>query len=116
MPGGYVVRDANDQALAYVYGRANEAEANWARLGRPWTVGRRAAERGRRACVSASQSFLHWRGSLSRRDAFRGYHEPIGWLDHLSTKPSRPPDKPMTLVEAVRFVEADDDGVPRTLI
>jgi hypothetical protein len=27
MPGGYVVRDANDQALAYVYSRANEAEA-----------------------------------------------------------------------------------------
>jgi hypothetical protein len=27
MSGGYVVRDANDQALAYVYSRANEAEA-----------------------------------------------------------------------------------------
>jgi hypothetical protein len=27
MPGGYVVRDANGQALAYVYSRANEAEA-----------------------------------------------------------------------------------------
>jgi hypothetical protein len=27
MPGGYVARDANDQALAYVYSRANEAEA-----------------------------------------------------------------------------------------
>jgi hypothetical protein len=27
MPGGYVVRDANGQALAYVYGRPNEAEA-----------------------------------------------------------------------------------------
>jgi hypothetical protein len=27
MPGGYVVRDANDQALAYIYSRANEAEA-----------------------------------------------------------------------------------------
>jgi hypothetical protein len=27
IPGGYVVRDANDQALAYVYGRATEAEA-----------------------------------------------------------------------------------------
>jgi hypothetical protein len=24
MPGGYVVRDANGQALAYVYSRANE--------------------------------------------------------------------------------------------
>ena len=27
MPGDYVVRDANDQALAYLYSRANEAEA-----------------------------------------------------------------------------------------
>jgi hypothetical protein len=27
MPGGYVGRDANGQALAYVYSRANEAEA-----------------------------------------------------------------------------------------
>jgi hypothetical protein len=32
MPGGYVVRDANDQALAYVYGRANEAEAMQAKV------------------------------------------------------------------------------------
>jgi hypothetical protein len=28
MPGGYVVRDANGQALVYVYSRATEAEAN----------------------------------------------------------------------------------------
>jgi hypothetical protein len=27
MPGGYVVRDANDQTLAYVYSRANAADA-----------------------------------------------------------------------------------------
>jgi hypothetical protein len=27
MPGGYVVRDANEQVLAYVYSWANEAEA-----------------------------------------------------------------------------------------
>jgi hypothetical protein len=26
MPGGYVVRDANGQALAYLYSRENEAE------------------------------------------------------------------------------------------
>jgi hypothetical protein len=30
MPGGYVVRDANGQALAYVYSRDNEAEARQA--------------------------------------------------------------------------------------
>jgi hypothetical protein len=27
MPGGYVVRDANGQALAYVYSRATETDA-----------------------------------------------------------------------------------------
>jgi hypothetical protein len=32
IPGGYVVRDANDQALAYVYGRATEAEALQAKM------------------------------------------------------------------------------------
>jgi hypothetical protein len=32
MPGGYVVRDANGQALAYVYCRANEAEAMQAKV------------------------------------------------------------------------------------
>ena len=31
-PGGYVVRDANGQALAYVYSRANEAEAMQAKV------------------------------------------------------------------------------------
>jgi hypothetical protein len=32
MPGGYVVRDANGQALAYVYSRDNEAEARQAKM------------------------------------------------------------------------------------
>jgi hypothetical protein len=32
MPGGYVVRDANDQAIAYVYSRANPAEALQAKV------------------------------------------------------------------------------------
>jgi hypothetical protein len=27
MPGGYVVRDANGQALAHIYSRDNEADA-----------------------------------------------------------------------------------------
>jgi hypothetical protein len=31
MPGGYVVRDANGQALAYVYARATMAEATQAK-------------------------------------------------------------------------------------
>jgi hypothetical protein len=32
MPGGYVVRDVNEQALAYVYSRDNDAEARQAKL------------------------------------------------------------------------------------
>jgi hypothetical protein len=32
MPGGYVVRDANGQALAYVYSRDNEDEARQAKV------------------------------------------------------------------------------------
>jgi hypothetical protein len=32
MPGGYVVRDANGQALAYVYSRDSEAEALQAKV------------------------------------------------------------------------------------
>jgi hypothetical protein len=32
MPGGYVVRDANGQAIAYVYSRANDAEARQAKV------------------------------------------------------------------------------------
>ena len=32
IPGGYVVRDANGQALAYIYSRDNDAEALQARV------------------------------------------------------------------------------------
>jgi hypothetical protein len=32
IPGGYVVRDANGQSIAYVYSRANEAEAMQAKV------------------------------------------------------------------------------------
>jgi hypothetical protein len=32
VPGGYVVRDASGQALAYVYSRDNEAEARQAKM------------------------------------------------------------------------------------
>jgi K+/H+ antiporter YhaU regulatory subunit KhtT len=32
MPGGYVVREANGQALAYRYSRDNEAEARQAKV------------------------------------------------------------------------------------
>ena len=32
IPGGYVVRDANGQALAYIYSRESEAEAMQAKV------------------------------------------------------------------------------------
>jgi hypothetical protein len=32
IPGGYVVRDDNGQAIAYIYSRANEAEARQAKV------------------------------------------------------------------------------------
>ena len=32
IPGGYVVRGANDQALAHIYSRANEADAMQAKV------------------------------------------------------------------------------------
>ena len=32
IPGGYVVRDANGQAIAYIYSRDNEAEARQAKV------------------------------------------------------------------------------------
>jgi hypothetical protein len=32
MPGGYVVRDANGQVLAYLYSRENAAEARQAKV------------------------------------------------------------------------------------
>jgi hypothetical protein len=32
IPGGYVVRDANGQALAFVYSRDNDAEARQAKV------------------------------------------------------------------------------------
>ena len=32
IPGGYVVRDANGQAITYIYSRENEAEARQAKV------------------------------------------------------------------------------------
>jgi hypothetical protein len=42
VPGGYVVRDANGRALAYLYSRDNEADA---RAGEGADEGRGAADR-----------------------------------------------------------------------
>ena len=48
MPGGYVVRDANGQALAYLYSRDNDADARQAdaqRLGEGGSEFRQASRR-----------------------------------------------------------------------
>jgi hypothetical protein len=42
VPGGYVVRDATGQALAYLYGRETEADARQARTSRTLSCPRRS--------------------------------------------------------------------------
>jgi hypothetical protein len=55
MPGGYVVRDANDQALAYIYSRANEAEAMQAKV---LTDDEASPRRGEQRCRSPTCGML----------------------------------------------------------
>jgi hypothetical protein len=55
MPGGYVVRDANGQALVYVYSRASEAEALQANDG-----GRGATYRHQRRQVAWAVEARGW--------------------------------------------------------
>jgi hypothetical protein len=90
--GGYVVRDANGRALAYIYSRDNESEALQAKV---LTKGRGAPDRPQRGAVAtvggkgdrdtcrqreaAAFGLTYWRGldrmktciSLS---AYRGIH------------------------------------------
>ena len=47
IPGGHVVRDANGQALAYVYSRENEAEARQAKV--------LTADEGRRIAINIAR-------------------------------------------------------------
>jgi hypothetical protein len=54
IPGGYVVRDANGQALAYIYSRDNEAEALQAVLTPRQLVSRQGAPKGLRPVVVRS--------------------------------------------------------------
>jgi hypothetical protein len=48
MPGGYVVRDANGQALAYLYSRDSEAEALQAKV--------LTADEARRIAINVARS------------------------------------------------------------
>jgi hypothetical protein len=56
MPGGYVVRDANGQSIAFVYGRATEAEAMQARdAGEGVHHGRGAAHRHQHRAAAGAE-------------------------------------------------------------
>jgi hypothetical protein len=55
MPGGWVVRDANDLALAYVYRRANAADAMAAKV----LTGGRGAPRGSQYRTPARSAKAH---------------------------------------------------------
>jgi len=58
MPGGYVVRDATGQALAYVYSRENEAEARQAKV--------LTADEARRIAMNMARVASHHRNRKRR--------------------------------------------------
>jgi hypothetical protein len=68
MPGGYVVRDANGQALAYVYSRATETDAMQAKV--------LTEDEGRRVAVNIGAGGMIWR--FPGRSFFQnGASEPV---------------------------------------
>ena len=63
IPGGYVVRDANEQAIAYIYSRENEAEALQAKV--------LTADEARRIAVNIARlpsRWIHGRGHGGQGD------------------------------------------------
>jgi hypothetical protein len=83
LPGGYVVRDANGQALASLYSRENEAEARQANV--------RTPDEARRIAVSIArlpEPLGRRNGSRSRRQPSEGR----GWV--LESGTSRTPASP----------------------
>jgi hypothetical protein len=59
IPGGYVVRDANGQALVYVYSRDNEDEARQAKVLTKDEARRTAVNVARRGCSGGGLSPRH---------------------------------------------------------
>jgi hypothetical protein len=66
IPGGHVVRDANGQALAYVYSRGNEAEARQAKV--------LTADEARRSALT-SRDCPSCSARVSRRAERRGHDD-----------------------------------------
>jgi hypothetical protein len=62
MPGGYVVRDATGQALAYLYSRDTEADARQAKI--------RTKDEARRIAVNVAR-LPELRSRLTRRSSSR---------------------------------------------
>jgi hypothetical protein len=84
VPGGYVVRDANAQALAYVYSRDNEAD------------GRGAADRRQRRAVTGAA----WKSGpgLNLSGCFLRALQPR--REKPAVEPFAPSDSPMTSTAA----------------
>jgi hypothetical protein len=66
IPGGYVVRDANRQALAYLYSRDNEDEARQAKVLRTAPISHvLRASFSRTARARTIGGVRHWSGALA---------------------------------------------------
>jgi hypothetical protein len=74
IPGGYVVRDANGQALAYVYSRATETDAIQAKVLTDDEARRVAANTGCRSCWGTRNEDRAQAGSRRCRTLGAGTH------------------------------------------
>jgi hypothetical protein len=70
-PRSYVVRDANDQSLAYVYGRATENEALQAKALTEDEARRIAINIA--AAVTCWPPVAHWRGDARQRTPYQSF-------------------------------------------
>jgi CRP-like cAMP-binding protein len=72
IPGGYVVRDANGQALAYLYSRDNDAEARQAKvLTRTKRDESPSTSRGGRSCQGMRASDIANALKIGRASVYR---------------------------------------------
>ena len=78
IPGGYVIRDANKQALAYVYARATSADAVEAKV-LTQDEARRTTSRGYRNCC-ATQTVRRKCGDYPCYDGRHGEEIRCPWV------------------------------------